>query len=134
MRSSIKALTGAAAIFLLAIAPPRQKTATFSEFGLPESTEPTRATGAKVASHVGTELSSELIETDVHSNPQSYNSAPFEAFDHWLNTYQESTVKTPALLRDGERVVIERRAALAQLIENDPEQALRLAVPYEARK
>jgi hypothetical protein len=135
MRSTIKALTGGLAILLLAIAPPRQKISELPELSLPENTETPRALTARVVSpHVGTELSSELVEADSTSQGSLNRHPAFEAFGHWFDRYENATVKTAELLQQGERIAVERRTALAELIENDPEQALRMAVPYEHRK
>jgi hypothetical protein len=60
--------------------------------------------------------------------------AAFSAFDAWFEDYQNGAAKTPALEAAGEKIAMEREAALAALIVADPELALQLALPYERRK
>jgi hypothetical protein len=135
MRSTIKALTGSLAILLLAIALPRQKKTELTELALPEETETagTIATGV-VSTRSDTQVSAELVERDASSRAPIQGHAAFEAFGQWFDRYENTPVKTAELLEQGERVAVERRAALAELIENDPQQALLLAIPYEQRK
>jgi hypothetical protein len=60
--------------------------------------------------------------------------APFAAFDVWFEAYEHAEPEARALEVEGEKIAIEREAALANLIVTDPERALQLAVPYERRK
>lgn len=77
-----------------------------------------------IAEAVGAESSSVSRKADV-----------FRAFDEWCEKYESPGAKADEQLeREGEKIAIERRTALAAVIPEDPELALKLAVPYERRK
>ncbi len=133
MRSSIKVISGGLAIFLLAVAPPRHETIKLLE-PVNSGTADLHTGRTQIASpRAASELSADLVETD-EAAKTALGAAPFEAFANWIGRYETATVKTSQLLAEGERIALDRRAALAVLIETDPEQALRLAIPYEQRK
>ncbi len=56
--------------------------------------------------------------------------AKFLAFADWVEKFRAGT----AAMADGEQLATERRGAMAQLIQSDPETALQLAVPTSVRR
>ncbi len=57
------------------------------------------------------------------------------AFEVWVGKFAgASPLEQTALAEDGMKLAEARRAAMAQLIERDPEAALRQALPYNLRK
>ncbi len=56
--------------------------------------------------------------------------AAFENFSAWAKNFTNGSVT----LIEGERLAWKRRAAMGELIQNDPKRALELAVPFELRQ
>jgi hypothetical protein len=60
----------------------------------------------------------------------------FAAFDRWIEDYVP-TLSDPGgvlRLREGQALAVQRRSALAELIQSDPERAIGLAVPIGTRQ
>lgn len=56
----------------------------------------------------------------------------FATFAQWLTTFaQAAPAARPALLAEGQRLAEERRAVMAELMQRDPREALRLAVTLD---
>ncbi|MCI0537941.1 MAG: hypothetical protein L0Z50_22225, partial [Verrucomicrobiales bacterium] len=60
----------------------------------------------------------------------------FAAFASWLEDYgkAESDIAAQAMEAKGELLAVQRRAALAELIETDPKRAIELAIPVGTRQ
>lgn len=97
-----------------------------------------------VPGHPVAQNSSNRQKATVASKPSAMSSREipaehaelFDAFKRWTEDYISSTGKPGAesLIRTGESLAIQRRAALAELIQSDPEHALQMAVPYALRR
>lgn len=60
----------------------------------------------------------------------------FDAFKRWTDDYisRKDRPGAESLVRTGESLAIQRKTALAELIQSDPERALQMAVPYASRR
>jgi len=89
------------------MAPPRQSARSVVSFSV------TNAAAAKAALHAQT------------------NAEPIEAFNRWLQTFTLNRADAEEL---GVELARQRRKALGELIQRDPEQALQMRIPFSVRQ